>query len=95
MTRLHGSLSFCHDRPASATFVQRRSLSFPRCTQYSYLNDSTAAKAAPAFLRRSLSLSTTNGQTALPIRGLPAFAFTLPGRQRKSTAIKSIQILFL
>ena len=40
---------------------------FSRCTQHSYHNDSTATKAAPAFLRRSLPLTTTKGQTAWPI----------------------------
>ncbi len=68
MTRLRGSC-FLLPRPSCVryVFVQHQSLSFPRCTQHSYLSDSTATKAAPAFLRRSLSLSTTKGQTALPI----------------------------
>ncbi len=35
--------------------------------RHDYHNGSTTTKAAPAFLRRSLSLSTTKGQTALSI----------------------------
>ena len=41
--------------------------SFSRCAQHCYHNDSTPTKAAPAFLRRSLPLTTTKGQTAWPI----------------------------